>query len=317
VSQRFIDVDLFFDRIHSFVNTNEVNGVRGIESHKYRSMVYMKYAYRIAVTTASAAVFSTTTIGLLSSYTRCTYAMATTSSSTPNSISISDKIQQSLPQLYDTPLRRIVDYITDPITQSISAKVDENTVTLKSVASDVQLPSVCFVIRRPGCVLCRDHGLQLVKMLKDHNNQMNFHLWGIIKEVGVDDNGLMEFQQQYFNNLPVYHDINNDIYTAFGKRSILKLRTWNPFSIYRGFKNIGKRLSEQNITGNYKGEGMIQGGIIIFDASGTIRYTINEEIGTPFDIDTILLALRNISTQDNTLPVAEESNPNLVTSDEL
>ena len=127
-----------------------------------------------------------------------------------------------------------------------------------------------------------------------------FHLFGIVKEVGVDDLGLMEFNEQYFHHLPIYQDIHNAIFTAFGKRTIFKLRTWNPISIYRGFVNIGQRMSQQNITGNYKGEGTIQGGILIFDSNGTLRYSINEEIGTPFDTDAIATALRDITTITST-----------------
>lgn len=136
-----------------------------------------------------------------------------------------------------------------------------------------------------------------------------FHLFGIVKEVGVDDLGLMEFNEQYFHHLPIYHDIHNTIYTAFGKRTIFKLRTWNPISICRGFVNIGQRISQQNITGNYKGEGIVQGGILIFDQNGTLRYSINEEIGTPFDTDAIVAALRDI-----TLP---STNSDAATNNEL
>ena len=125
-----------------------------------------------------------------------------------------------------------------------------------------------------------------------------FHLFGIVKEVGVDDVGLMEFNEQYFHHLPIYHDMQNAIYTAFGKRTIFKVRTWNPISLYRGFVNIGQRITQQNITGNYKGEGIVQGGILIFDPSGTLRYSINEEIGTPFDTDVIVAALRDMSVVD-------------------
>lgn len=128
-----------------------------------------------------------------------------------------------------------------------------------------------------------------------------FHLFGIVKEVGIDDLGLMEFNEQYFHHLPIYVDINNDIYTAFGKRTIFKLRTWNPISLYRGFVNIGHRLTPQNITGNYKGEGTVQGGILIFDSNGTLRYSINEEIGTPFDTNTIVAALRDIALPSSTI----------------
>lgn len=84
-----------------------------------------------------------------------THAMATTTVTTPH-LKLSESIQQSLPQLYDTPLKRIMDYTTDPITNSVTAHIDtdDNHSSLRSVVreqtSQQQLPSVCFVIRRPG-----------------------------------------------------------------------------------------------------------------------------------------------------------------------
>ena len=82
-----------------------------------------------------------------------TYAMATTT--TTISPYLSDSLQQSLPQLYDTPLKRIMDYTTDPITKSVTANVDtDNSLSLRSVVQEVTstqlLPTVCFVVRRPG-----------------------------------------------------------------------------------------------------------------------------------------------------------------------
>ena len=82
-----------------------------------------------------------------------TYAMATTTVTT--SPYLSDSLQQSLPQLYDTPLKRIMDYTTDPITKSVAANVDtDDSLSLRSVVQEVTstqlLPTVCFVVRRPG-----------------------------------------------------------------------------------------------------------------------------------------------------------------------
>ena len=96
-----------------------------------------------------------------------TYAMMVTTTSTTNdrntnnskNSNLSDSIQQSLPQLYDTTsLKRIIDYTINPITNSVTANVDETeTLTLRNAvvlqqqqAEEKSLPSVCFVIRRPG-----------------------------------------------------------------------------------------------------------------------------------------------------------------------
>ncbi len=83
-----------------------------------------------------------------------TIAMVTTVTGTQ----LSDSIQQSLPQLYDTPLKRIMSYDTDPITQSVTATFDTDDSALWTLRNVVvpedgtrpPLPSVGFVVRRPG-----------------------------------------------------------------------------------------------------------------------------------------------------------------------
>jgi hypothetical protein len=44
--------------------------------------------------------------------------------------------------------------------------------------------SIAFVVRRPGWVLCREHGLQLAAAKRDTNQLEGFNLFGIIKETG-------------------------------------------------------------------------------------------------------------------------------------
>ena len=59
----------------------------------------------------------------------------------------------------------------------------------------------------------------------------------------------------------------------------MKFTSWNPFKIFRGFREMLKRIKKKNISGNMKGEGLVQGGIIIFDANGKARYAYREETG--------------------------------------
>ena len=74
-------------------------------------------------------------------------------------------------------------------------------------------------------------------------------MWGIIKEVGVDDAGLSEFYHKFFQ-FPLYLDVERQVFQAFGNRRIA-LTTWNPLRLYRGMKDMGTRLASKNITGNY------------------------------------------------------------------
>lgn len=114
-------------------------------------------------------------------------------------------------------------------------------------------------------------------------------MWGVIKEVGVDDEGLSEFHNSFFN-FPLYLDVERQTFQAFGSRRI-GLTTWNPLRLYRGMKEMGNRLSSKNITGNYVGEGMIQGGIMLFDTAGNLRYAYDEQIGSELPVEEIQAAI--------------------------
>lgn len=118
-----------------------------------------------------------------------------------------------------------------------------------------------------------------------------FGLFGIIKEIGVDDEGLLDFYNQYFS-YPLYMDASLQFYQALGSRKIFKLTTWNPFRIYRGFKAMSARLqSKPDLKGNYIGEGIIQGGIIVFDSQGDPRAVYQESTGSEIPSKDILEAL--------------------------
>ena len=58
------------------------------------------------------------------------------------------------------------------------------------------------------------------------------------------------------------------------------------------------RVLSKNITSNMKGEGLVQGGIIIFNKVGVARYAYREETGSELPIDDILLALQAVRDED-------------------
>jgi len=106
----------------------------------------------------------------------------------------------------------------------------------------------------------------------------NVSLWGILKETNVDDAGLAEFYHDYFS-FPLYRDVNFAVYQALGNRR-LKLNTWNPIRLFRGYREMTKRLKQKKISGNLKGEGIVQGGVLVFDKQGVLRYAYEEETGS-------------------------------------
>lgn len=153
-------------------------------------------------------------------------------------------------------------------------------------------------------MLCREHGRQLTDLAKSINDDTNadlmkcFGMFGVVKEIGVDDEGLTTFYKDHFT-YPLYRDDGLVFYNDFfGKRSIFNFTTYNPFTLYGGYKEMTKRLSEKKLEGNLVGEGIVQGGIIIFDKHGKARYAHEEETGKELDMEGIVASLKTLRSDE-------------------
>lgn len=60
----------------------------------------------------------------------------------------------------------------------------------------------------------------------DANSHSKLALLGTVKETGVDDQGLLDFYQTYFDRHPMYMDEHWKLYEAMGGR---KLSLWGLF----------------------------------------------------------------------------------------
>jgi len=214
----------------------------------------------------------------------------------PARMQLSRSIKQALtsssssPSLYEAPLI--------PLTlnnkESLVREEQDDIQSLQQVALQQKGPSVAFILRRPGWVLCREHGRQLSK-LAAASSSSSVQFWGVVKETGVDDRGLLDFHNDHYP-FPLYRDETLATYAALGTRK-LKLTTWNPIRLYKGYRAMTKRLkAKKNLTGNLVGEGMVQGGIFLFDKEGTLRYAYEEETGSEFEMQDIEAAMQKIST---------------------
>lgn len=143
--------------------------------------------------------------------------------------------------------------------------------------------TLLFVVRRPGWQLCRGDA-RILQEKKDAGEFEGFRLCSVVKEVGVDDEGLHEFVTQYFN-YDTYKDQALTFYNALGSGQISK----NPFEVFAMIRSAMKRSKEQpGVKGNLKGEGLLQGGWIIFDKEGIPKAAFQENIKMRVPIDDIL-----------------------------
>lgn len=124
-------------------------------------------------------------------------------------------------------------------------------------------------------------------------------LVGLVKEIAPcatakDDAelGVGEFQSKYFQGYPLYLDEAKAFYTALGNRKITSdlKGSWNPLEVYQGLKSIGERIKAKNLEGNFRGEGLILGGILVIKRKGGVVYEYLEDTGKEIPRDAIIAA---------------------------
>lgn len=153
--------------------------------------------------------------------------------------------------------------------------------------------SLVFVVRRPGCYICREEGQALTILAKKYPELVKgFKIFGVVKEVGVDDQGLHKFHDQYFP-FPLYRDANHSFYKALGYRKV-KPSFLETLSYLKKTVSFKKRADEKKITGNFIGEGFIKGGVIIFDKQGEPKYAYEEVTGAELPLPHLVKALNTI-----------------------
>jgi hypothetical protein len=66
--------------------------------------------------------------------------------------------------------------------------------------------------------------------------------------------------------------------------------SWNPFTLWSNWKTLGARLSSKKIEGNYKGEGLTLGGIIVYSPDKGVVYSYKEVTGSEIPSQEIIIA---------------------------
>lgn len=139
--------------------------------------------------------------------------------------------------------------------------------------------------------MCREEALTLSDLAARSDKPLNgFGLFGIVKETGVDDRGLAKFHNDFYPH-PIYRDDELAFYRALGDRK-MGPGSWNPFAIFGKWRKIINRVNGKGIDmSNLKGEGLVQGGVILFDKEGAPRYCYKEVTGEEIPVDDILSAV--------------------------
>eukprot|EP00429_Kryptoperidinium_foliaceum_P010249 CAMPEP_0176003290 /NCGR_PEP_ID=MMETSP0120_2-20121206/1097_1 /TAXON_ID=160619 /ORGANISM="Kryptoperidinium foliaceum, Strain CCMP 1326" /LENGTH=286 /DNA_ID=CAMNT_0017335927 /DNA_START=348 /DNA_END=1206 /DNA_ORIENTATION=+ len=207
---------------------------------------------------------------------------------------------QSMPGIYNAKLA--------PLDLSFGkVSEDPNHVTLNTAASRQVVrnalvnahkarASVCFAFRRPGCVICFEQAEALKGLLAEFPDSQ-VAAWGAVKEIHTDDEGLLTLYQKHFR-FPFFRDTNQALYKALGDRKLGIIP--NPIKILNRYLELKRRLKTKGIEGTFgRGEGVLLGGVIIFDRKGNIRYAHPEHFGQQLPVDEIREALRKVVDEGN------------------
>lgn len=141
---------------------------------------------------------------------------------------------------------------------------------------------ILFAVRRAGCPACREHALQLSEFAAKDGK---IALAATVKETGADDQDILDFYEKYFHH-SIYKDPNWGIYKAMGARKI------SGFGLIRGIMNSLNRYKQKNIDYTMgKSDGWMQGGLLVFDKDGNLRYAYEENFGEELDLDLLSAAV--------------------------
>ena len=155
----------------------------------------------------------------------------------------------------------------------------------RSVVTNV---TMVLVVRRPGCGACRELAQQISNLAIETESCAI----GIVKPTDQDGTCLFHFFNDYFKH-PIYSDDQGKIFSLLGDRKITSLR-------YLSMRpKVNKRLVEKNISHVTGLDALIQGGVLIFDHKGELRYVFYEEYGDLFDDEKVKEAIFDAKTVSN------------------
>ena len=107
---------------------------------------------------------------------------------------------------------------------------------------------------------------------------------GVLKE-DTDTDGVKTFQNKYFP-FPLYVDKERQFYKELGNR---KLHSWNIFNMLTSYPRLQKRWASKgdDITGNYRGEGLLQGGVLLVSKEHGVVFKHTEKTGSELPVGSI------------------------------
>lgn len=129
--------------------------------------------------------------------------------------------------------------------------------------------------------------------LRDHAAvDSRLGLVGILKKVPDDNDNILEYYENFFNN-PLYMDDAWHVYKAMGKR-MLTMET-----LKAGVQRLMPRYKSKGIPMRFEGgDRFMMGGVLIFDRKGNLCFSYEEAYGEELNMEVIKEAIDEIRLMD-------------------
>ena len=247
-----------------------------------------------------AAVAARTSSESVSSKFESPFESSSTTTGNEAVLAIPPCLSKSIPRIYKAVMRPldlsfglVREKKDEPLTnvRRVSRHVDQRANVKNTPRSKA---SVCFVVSQPGCVLSFEQGAALTDLITEFADHQ-VGAWGVVKEINVDDNGLLNLYQKHFN-FPFFLDVKRALYGALGQQRI----SLSSLNLLFGLCRLRRRCRDKGIEDNLVGKGasMVLGGVIVFDRRGNIRYAYQDQIAVELPVDEIRAAIRHVVEED-------------------
>lgn len=152
-------------------------------------------------------------------------------------------------------------------------------------------------------MLCREEAVDLCALIRQQASAPP--VIGVCKEEesdGQSELGIAEFQSKYFTCGSLHLNEGRELFEVLGNRriSLPMGKLLNPFrwsEVRSDLKAMKERTDRKKVEGNMKGDGLVQGGVLVVGPAPTceVLYTYFEETGSVLPVQDIEQAITDLA----------------------
>ncbi|KAL7749317.1 hypothetical protein RI367_005188 [Sorochytrium milnesiophthora] len=185
----------------------------------------------------------------------------------------------------DVSLGRLQDILLTPVMAVGPAGRKNSTQDVLTQTLWKDQPVLMVLIRRPGCLFCRNEAVELRKRKKLIEDQYGVRMVAVVNE----KLGAQDFASNFWRG-ETYFDHSLGLFKAFGNGQVRKVKLWHLLTLSFWKRYFRVRKAGFNMTA--EGKGMVLGGLLVLGIGESgVQYAYAEKTaGQIAPIDDVLAA---------------------------